>query len=105
MVVSMNVKTVLLITTTLSIFSFNAIAVKQEANQAKKPPLIIKSQVKGSQQQPKVIYIMPWQGINKPVSISEHQRQARLPSFQPIHPKAFRKQVEQFHHNNKAMQQ
>lgn len=104
MVVSMKYITAILIMTTFSAPSVISFAAEQE-EKPKHSPLIIQSQVKGSQEQPKVTYIMPWQGVNKPISITEHQRQARLPTFKPINPKVFRKQVAQFKKSNKAQQQ
>jgi len=64
------------------------------ANQA---PLVIKSQVKGSQEQPNVIYIMPWQGIENPISIDGDTQKIVLPHFKPINPKSFKKQARLFH--------
>lgn len=63
----------------------------------KSTALIIESQVKGSQEQPKVIYILPWQGVSKPITINKQQNKTVLPSFEPINPKEFRMQVSAFH--------
>lgn len=65
-----------------------------------KGPLIIESQVKGSQEQPNVIYIMPWQGIEKPVVIEGNKPKVILPSFQPINPKEFKRQSMFFYNLN-----
>ena len=100
----MKTTAVMIITFSLSLYSFVNLA-EEQSKAVTKSPLIINSQVKGSQEQPKVIYIMPWQGINEPISIKQHQRQTRLPSFKPIHPKTFRKQVTQFHLKNKTLTQ
>jgi len=62
-----------------------------------KAPLVIESQVKGSQEQPKVIYITPWQSNDKSISIKVTQQQYLLPSFKPINPKKFREQVSAYH--------
>lgn len=60
-------------------------------------PLIINSQVKGSQEQPNVMYILPWQGIENPIIIEGKSKEIVLPTFQPIHPKNFKNQVILFH--------
>lgn len=59
-------------------------------------PLVIQSQVKGSQEQPKVIYIMPWQGVDKVIAVKGKQRTIKLPHFKPINPRDFRNQVRLF---------
>jgi len=76
---------------------------KSNIKAQKAKPIIIQSQVKGSQEQSKVIYIMPWQGIDKPISITTHQRERVLPTFKPINPTLFRKQVDHFYHKNKTL--
>lgn len=67
----------------------------QQTTQANKP-VVIKSQVTGSQEQPKVLYIMPWQGITTPIEINNKDMRLTLPEFKPINPKAFRQQVRDF---------
>ena len=71
-----------------------------EKQQAVKPtsnkPVVIQSQVTGSQEQPKVLYIMPWQGINNPIDINNEGMRLTLPEFRPINPKLFRQQVRDF---------
>jgi hypothetical protein len=67
---------------------------------SKKAPLVINSQVKGSQEQPNVIYIMPWQGIDNPISIEGNTQKIVLPHFKPINPKSFKKQVKVFYKVN-----
>ena len=57
-----------------------------------KTPLVIESQVKGSQEQPNVIYIMPWQGIATPIIVVGNKPKVTLPSFKPINPKVFKRQ-------------
>jgi len=69
-----------------------------------KAPLVIESQVKGSQEQPKVIYITPWQSNDKSISINVTQQQYLLPSFKPINPKKFREQVSVYHQKNSDKQ-
>ncbi len=65
-----------------------------------KTPLVIESQVKGSQEQPNVIYIMPWQGINNPILIEGHNQKIITPNFKPINPKIFKQQAEHFYNLN-----
>jgi glycerol-3-phosphate O-acyltransferase len=62
----------------------------------KADPLIIQSQVKGSQEQPNVIYIMPWQGVGQVIEVKEKKRTIKLPHFKPINPSVFKKQVRLF---------
>lgn len=63
-------------------------------------PLVIESQVKGSQEQPNVIYIMPWQGIEEPIMIEGNKQKISLPNFKPINPKVFKKQAALFYNMN-----
>lgn len=69
--------------------------VKNKKNN-KAEPLVIQSQVKGSQEQPNVIYIMPWQGVDKVIEVKGKQRTIKLPHFKPINPRAFKEQVRLF---------
>ena len=64
---------------------------------ANKTPVVIETQVKGSQEQPKVIYIMPWQGIETPVIIDTDNPKITLPNFKPINPKQFKQQSALFY--------
>ena len=64
---------------------------------ANQPPVVIESQVKGSQEQPKVIYILPWQGIDTAISIDGDNQKIVLPHFKPINPKAFKQQTRRFY--------
>ena len=66
------------------------------ANSKKVEPLIIQSQVKGSQEQPNVIYIMPWQGVDQVIEVQGKMRTIKLPNFKPINPKVFKEQVRFF---------
>ncbi|UJF21185.1 hypothetical protein [Shewanella sp. OMA3-2] len=59
-------------------------------------PVLIESKVTGSQEQPKVLYIMPWQGITNPISVDNNDMKLALPQFKPIHPKVFQQQVRDF---------
>jgi len=71
-------------------------ATKSTQVKSSKAPVIIRSQVKGSQEQPNVIYILPWQGVNKVIEVEGKQRTIKLPEFQPINPRKFKQQVKQF---------
>lgn len=73
--------------------------VKPTADNASKTvnkTLTIESKVTGSQEQPKVLYIMPWQGIANPISIKDKETQLAMPEFKPINPKTFKKEVREF---------
>lgn len=59
--------------------------------------IIINSQIKGSQEQPRVLYIMPWQGIKKPIIMDGTKRALVMPKFHPINPKQFKQQVRDYH--------
>ncbi|QDE31888.1 MULTISPECIES: hypothetical protein [Shewanella] len=80
-----------------------------EKQQTVKPtsnkPVVIQSQVTGSQEQPKVLYIMPWQGITNPININNQDMQLTLPEFKPINPKIFRQQVRDFADNGQQTKQ
>lgn len=67
-------------------------------------PLIIQSQVKGSQEQPNVIYIMPWQGVDQIIEVKGKERTIKLPKFSPIHPEVFKEQVRFYANKQKAVQ-
>ena len=71
-------------------------AQKNETNIVNRAPLVIESQVKGSQEQPNVIYIMPWQGVDEVIEVKGKQRTIKLPHFNPINPRDFREQVRTF---------
>jgi len=58
--------------------------------------LTIESKVTGSQEQPKVLYIMPWQGIANPITINDQKTELTMPQFKPINPKIFKKEVRNF---------
>jgi hypothetical protein len=73
-----------------------ALVNKTSADKANKGPLIIQSQVKGSQEQPNVIYIMPWQGVDQVIEVTDKTRKIKLPHFKPINPKVFKEQVRFF---------
>ena len=63
---------------------------------SKTKTMTIESKVTGSQEQPKVLYIMPWQGIANPISIKDKKTQLAMPEFKPINPKTFKKEVREF---------
>jgi len=105
---SINSKTAIFYTVfiTSQLLSFQVVATEVEAatvkknNISKKAPLVINSQVKGSQEQPNVIYIMPWQGIENPIRIEGNTQKIVLPHFKPINPKSFKKQARNFYKKN-----
>jgi len=96
---------------TFQLLSFQVVATEVEAitikknNLSKKVPLVINSQVKGSQEQPNIIYIMPWQGIENPIRIEGNMHKISLPHFKPINPKLFRKQARLFYKENSSKQE
>jgi hypothetical protein len=65
----------------------------------------IESKITGSQEQPKVLYIMPWQGNTNQITITDKEMQLTLPSFKPIHPKAFKQEVRNFALNQTKVEQ
>ena len=67
--------------------------------------LTFESKITGSQEQPKVLYIMPWQGITNPITIKDKEMRLTLPSFKPIHPKQFKKEVRDFAAKQSPLQQ
>lgn len=69
------------------------------SNAVNRSPLVIESQVKGSQEQPNVIYIMPWQGIENPVIIEGGKQKINMPHFKPINPKQFKQKSSDFYHD------
>jgi hypothetical protein len=85
------------------LFGFACIVQAEEAKPNPETPskiapktLTIESKVTGSQEQPKVLYIMPWQGIANPITIKDQKTQLTMPEFKPINPKIFRKEVRDF---------
>ncbi|MCL1068105.1 hypothetical protein L2735_15050 [Shewanella olleyana] len=73
---------------------FNSVSA-EKANTSNQP-VLIESKVTGTQEQPKVLYIMPWQGITNPIAIQDKNMQITLPEFRPINPKHFQKEVREF---------
>ncbi|QBF81355.1 hypothetical protein EXU30_00575 [Shewanella maritima] len=66
--------------------------------------IVIESQVTGTSEQPKVIYIMPWQGIDQAIRVEGAQSQIQLPQFRPINPKQFQQRVLDYSLQNKSTQ-
>lgn len=58
---------------------------------------VIESQVQGSQEQPKVLYITPWQELASVVDIDDPELAIRLPAFKPIMPKIFKQKVQAYY--------
>ena len=67
-----------------------------------KTPYVIETLVQGSQEQPKVIYIMPWQDNNKAVSIQEQSLQVLLPLLVPINPKQFKNKLANYYQKQRV---
>lgn len=59
-------------------------------------PMMIESQVKGSQEQPNVIYIMPWQSIDHTIPEYALPKAHTELQFKPVNPKEFRRKVNAF---------
>ena len=58
---------------------------------------VIESQVQGSQEQPKVLYITPWQELASVVDIDDPELAIRLPAFKPIMAKTFKQKVQAYY--------
>ena len=84
--------------------SLNQVKPSSKAQSSNTSPLIIESQVKGSQEQPKVIYITPWQGIEAPIIIEGNTPKINMPQFKPINPKKFKQQSRRFKRVNSKNQ-
>lgn len=68
-------------------------AKKQSKSKKAKKPYVIESLVQGSQEQPKVIYVTPWQVNEKKVFIKAQKPQVKLPKLAPINPTEFKKRL------------
>jgi len=92
-------------TSALSLLISSAYAEQLPKNNSAKTPVtyVIETQVQGSQEQPKVIYITPWQELNSTLSIDEHELTIRLPAFAPVNPKVFREQVSHYYQQKTAV--
>lgn len=76
----------------------NSYANAQESEKAaKKPAYVIESVVQGSQEQPNVIYITPWQEDTKAVVIQEQSLQVSLPKLTPVQAKAFKQKLSRYY--------
>lgn len=88
---------IILVLSTLFLSTQSVMSAENKSGDSKKvAPLVIQSQVKGSQEQPNVIYIMPWQGVDKVIEVKGKVRTIKLPHFKPINPKVFKEQVRLF---------
>jgi len=87
----------LLILTCTTSFALFAADEKISSQKMNKESIVIETKVTGSQEQPKVLYIMPWQGVKKPIEIKGNKRVLVMPKFQPINPKKFKKQVSSYY--------
>ncbi|WP_028117452.1 hypothetical protein [Ferrimonas senticii] len=56
-------------------------------------PVLIESQVTGSTAQPKVTYIIPWQGTGEPIEVTGGDQAIVVPRWQPLNPTEFRKRL------------
>jgi hypothetical protein len=65
----------------------------QKQQEITKTSYVIETRVQGSQEQPKVIYIMPWQENDEAVSIQEQLLQVSLPQLAPVNPKHFKNKL------------
>lgn len=64
---------------------------------ATKTPYIIETLVQGSQEQPNVIYITPWQENGRAVRIKGQSLHVSLPQLAPVNPKIFKKQLHSYY--------
>jgi hypothetical protein len=83
----------------LIVFSLSTVTLVFASEEKAKQTLTIESKISGSQEQPKVLYIMPWQGITDPITVTDSGMQLTLPTFRPINPKVFKKEVRDFVEN------
>jgi len=91
-----NIFTVLCMSGLLFFVGSSAVFAQNEVAQPSQKTVTIESTVKGSQEQPKVLYIMPWQGISQPITVKNKEIHLTLPNFKPINPKHFRQEVRDF---------
>ena len=76
-------------------------SISKAVSDDKQNTIVIESRVTGSQEQPKVLYIMPWQGIKTPILIDGKKRTIVMPKFKPISRKEFKKQVRVYYQQHK----
>jgi len=88
----------------ISLFFVLSTAHAQQAVTSTKKPAtyVIETQVQGSQEQPKVIYITPWQELNSTLSIDDHELTIRLPATSPVNPKVFKDKVNSYYQQQKS---
>ncbi|XPF94825.1 hypothetical protein ACM9HF_02115 [Colwellia sp. RE-S-Sl-9] len=60
---------------------------------------VIETLVQGSQEQPNVIYITPWQANEKAINIEGQSLQVSLPKPIPVTPKTFKNKLHQYYKN------
>ena len=73
---------------------------KEPTTNNKKTAYVIETLVQGSQEQPNVIYITPWQESGKNVTIEQQSLQITLPKLTPVTPKKFKKQLHDYYQVN-----
>ena len=72
-------------------------AIKDKKQASTKVAYVIETQVQGTQEQPNVIYITPWQESRDDVKVNKKILKVSLPALAPLKPKAFKKRVISFH--------
>lgn len=72
-------------------------AIKDKKQPSTKVAYVIETQVQGTQEQPNVIYITPWQESRDDVKVNKKLLKVSLPALAPLTPKAFKKRVISFH--------
>lgn len=82
--------------------SLPAQQITESANEKTPASYVIETQVQGSQEQPKVIYITPWQELNSTLSIEDHELRIRLPAIAPVNPKVFKDNVNNYFQQQKS---
>ncbi|MGB1262029.1 MAG: hypothetical protein ACPG52_03870 [Cognaticolwellia sp.] len=88
----------------LSVFQASAQAQQKTQVTKKKTATsyVIETQVQGSQEQPKVLYITPWQELDSSVNIDEHNLTIKLPPLNAVNPKVFKEKVNNYYQQAKA---
>lgn len=77
-------------------------AVFAEEKQVKKSTYVIETQVQGSQEQPNVIYITPWQDNKNTVNIDKTNLPISLPQLTAVNPKKFKQTLRTYHQQNQT---
>lgn len=65
------------------------------AQEKKGTTITIESKVEGSQEQPNVIYITPWQDNHSVIQIQSPETVIKLPQLKPVNPVLFKKKLKQ----------